>query len=112
MIHAPVRLRICGLLNPVDRLDFSVLRTALDISDATLSKHLKTLINAGYVASTRAASTRRTDARRLTWLSLTANGRHAFDSHILALRIIAGDPGETSSQDHVATERNRTHEPR
>ncbi|GHD39416.1 ArsR family transcriptional regulator [Mycetocola manganoxydans] len=89
-IHAPVRLRICGLLRPVEQLDFAVLRDALDVSDATLSKHLKTLAASGYVSSTKVASAGRDDARRITWLSLTNAGRSAFDAHVLALQQIAG----------------------
>lgn len=90
IIHAPLRLRICGLLRRVEQLDFAVLRDTLNISDATLSKHLKTLATAGYVTSTKAASTGRGDARRITWLSLTDAGRAAFDAHVHALREIAG----------------------
>lgn len=90
LIHAPLRLRICGLLRPVDRLDFAVLRTALGVSDATLSKHVKTLIVAGYVVSDKAASAGRGDARRVMWLSLSRSGRSAFDAHVRALQEIAG----------------------
>lgn len=90
VIHAPLRLRICGLLRPVDRLDFAVLRTALEVSDATLSKHVKTLVMAGYVVSDKTASVDRSDARRVMWLSLSQPGRAAFDAHIRALRDIAG----------------------
>ena len=43
LIHAPLRLRICGLLKSADELDFSVLRDALGIDDAKLSKNLKVL---------------------------------------------------------------------
>lgn len=89
-IHAPVRLRICGLLRPVDHLDFAVLRDALNVSDATLSKHLKTLATTGYVTSSKAASAGRGDARRITWLTLTRTGRSAFDAHVRALQQIAG----------------------
>lgn len=78
LIHASVRLRICGLLQKVDHLDFTVLRETLGVSDATLSKHLK------------AASLERRDARRLTWLSLTKAGTEAFDAHVHALRAITG----------------------
>lgn len=90
LIHAPLRLRICGLLYPVDHLDFAVLRTTLEVSDATLSKHVKTLVMAGYVVSAKTASDDRSDARRVMWLSLTQPGRAAFDAHIRALRDIAG----------------------
>lgn len=93
IIHAPVRLRICGLLRPVEHLDFAVLRDGLNISDATLSKHLKTLATAGYIASSKAVSAGRGDARRITWLSLTRAGRSAFDAHVRALQQIAGSSG-------------------
>ena len=93
-IHAPVRLRICGLLRPVDRLDFAVLRDALGVSDATLSKHLKTLSTSGYVTSSKAASAGRDDSRRLTWLALTRTGQSAFDAHVRALQQIAGSPAD------------------
>lgn len=89
-IHAPLRLRACGLLRPVDGLDFSLLRDSLEVSDATLSKHLKTLAAAGYVTSRKNASTERGDARRVMWVSLTKDGCAAFDAHVRALREIAG----------------------
>jgi len=89
-IHAPVRLRICGLLRQVDQLDFAVLRDSLKVSDATLSKHLKTLSTSGYVTSSKVASEARGDARRITWLTLTRTGQSAFDAHVHALQQIAG----------------------
>lgn len=90
VIHAPVRLRICGLLHPVDHLDFAVLRDTLNVSDATLSKHLRTLTTQEYVSSSKAASAGRDDARRITWVSLTRSGRSAFEAHVRALQEIAG----------------------
>lgn len=92
LIHAPVRLRICGVLRQVDQMDFAVLRGTLDVSDATLSKHLKTLAEAGYASLSKAASASRSDARRLTWIALTPAGRDAFDAHLRALQEIAGIP--------------------
>ncbi|MGY2065811.1 transcriptional regulator [Blastococcus sp. SYSU DS0619] len=91
-IHAPVRLRVCGLLRHVDRIDFAVLRDSLGISDTALSKHLKVLADAGYVAVTKSASPTRTDARRLTLVEQTTAGRRAFDAHMAELRRIAVGP--------------------
>ena len=93
VIHAPARLRICGVLRAVEQMDFAVLRDTLNVSDTTLSKHLKTLAEAGYVSLTKAASAARTDARRLTWVTLTPAGRNAFDAHVRALKEIAGTAG-------------------
>lgn len=89
IVHAPLRLRICALLRSVDELDFAVLRDTLGVSDATLSKHLKALVAAGLVSSAKTASALRADARRITWLRLTTEGRSAFDDHMRALRSIA-----------------------
>lgn len=94
LIHAPVRLRICGLLRPVEQLDFAVLRETLGLADAALSKHLKLLAEAGYVRLNKQASAQRRDSRRLTWVGLTPSGTEAFDSHVRALREIAGAAGE------------------
>ncbi|TFC56653.1 transcriptional regulator [Cryobacterium sp. TMT2-15-1] len=89
IIHAPLRLRICGLLRSVDELDFGVLRDTLGVSDATLSKQSKALIDAGFVSVTKKTSASRDDSRRITWLRLTATGRNTFDDHIRALRKIS-----------------------
>jgi DNA-binding MarR family transcriptional regulator len=88
VIHAPLRLRVCGLLRRADRIEFTLLRETLGISDAALSKHIKVLTNSGYVRSHKTASEGRTDARRIMWLSLTREGKDAFDSHIHALQEI------------------------
>ncbi|ATG50706.1 transcriptional regulator [Brachybacterium vulturis] len=93
LIHAPVRLRICGLLRPVDEIEFAVLRDTLALKDANLSKNLRLLAEADLVALRKEFSPVRKDARRLTWVSLTASGRTALAAHLAALRAIAeGDP--------------------
>jgi DNA-binding MarR family transcriptional regulator len=92
-IHAPTRLRICGFLRPVDAAEFSVLRSALELSEANLSKTLRSLTEIGYVRVTKASSTERDDQRRTTSVALTPSGRRAFDGHVAALRRIAGELG-------------------
>ena len=87
-IHAPVRLRISGLLRGAEKVDFAVLRDTLGVSDATLSKHLRVLTEAGYVKATKGASAARSDARRVTWVAQTTAGRRAFDAHVAELRRI------------------------
>lgn len=89
VIHAPVRLRICGLLRQVDALEFSVIRDALELKDANLSKNLKVLGDADLVEVTKESSPDRGDSRRLTWVALTADGHSALESHLAALRAIA-----------------------
>lgn len=88
LIHAPVRLRLCGLLRPVEALSFQVLAETLDLTSVNLSKNLKVLTEAGYVTVDKRASTERTDARRVAWVRLTAQGRAAFDAHVAMLKEI------------------------
>lgn len=104
VIHEPLRLRICGLLRRVDGLDFALLRDLLGVSAATLSKHIKTLAAMGYVVSRKTASAERADARRVMWVSLTKDGRVAFDAHVLALQEIAGIPDVASRGINRTTE--------
>ncbi len=92
VIHAPVRLRICGLLRPVDALSFVVLRDTLELTPATLSKHLKVLTDSGYVSMDKTASRERADFRRMAWVRLTPAGRTAFDGHVVALQAITNLP--------------------
>lgn len=90
-IHAPLRLRICVLLSPVESMSFAALREELDIAESVLSKHLKTLVAAEYVALTKTSD----GARRATWARLTRAGRRALQGHLLALQELAAaaDPG-------------------
>jgi DNA-binding transcriptional ArsR family regulator len=83
VIHAPQRLQICALLARAGEVEFGTLRDALDVSDATLSKHLKTLQEAG-VVETRRVQRLRGQAR--TWVELTKDGRHRLAAHFAFLR--------------------------
>lgn len=90
IIHAPIRLRICGLLDTYGTMRFDVLRDTLEISDATCSKHLKTLAEHDYVQLDKKAS-EGGKAYKVTWVRLTREGQQAFQSHVAALRqIVAG----------------------
>ena len=82
IIHAPIRLQGCPALAGAESLDFAGLRASLDVSESVLSKHIKVLQAAGYVAVRKATS----DARQRTWLALTPAGRTAFAAHAAALR--------------------------
>lgn len=89
VIHSPVRLRICGVLRHVTELEFAVIRDALDIADAHLSKNLRVLADTGYLTVRKESSAARDDARRLTWVALTTPGRQALEGHLAALAEIA-----------------------
>ena len=86
LIHAPNRLQICALLASAASLEFIVLRENLEVSDSVLSKHIKSLEDAGYVVVNKKAS----QGRQRTWLSLSSVGRKAFSGHVKALKEIVG----------------------
>ncbi|WP_251149915.1 transcriptional regulator [Cellulosimicrobium sp. Marseille-Q4280] len=89
VIHSPVRLRICGVLRRGAELEFALLRDTLGLTDANLSKNLRVLADAGFVTVRKESSPARTDARRLTWVTLTPDGRRAVEAHLAALAQIA-----------------------
>lgn len=96
IVHAPNRLQICALLASVDSAEFATVRDAVGLSDSVLSKHVRTLQEAGYVSVRKATAA----SRVRTWLALTKAGRRAFDGHVAALQdLVAGaSPAETSAE--------------
>lgn len=87
LIHSPQRLKICAALAPMDELAFQDIRKILDVSDSVLSKHLKQLEEAGYIAQRKAS----TLGKKTTWVLLTEEGRTAFNDHVAALRAIVSE---------------------
>lgn len=85
VIHAPGRLQICALLSGVDDAEFALIRDRIEVSDSVLSKHLKLLEEAGYVALSKAAS----QGRQRTWVRLTRAGKSAFKAHVAELQRLA-----------------------
>ena len=82
VVHMPPRLQVCGLLAAVDDMDFAVVREHVGVSDSVLSKHLRTLEEAGYLALHK----RSVGGRVRTWAALTRKGRAAFTGHVAALQ--------------------------
>lgn len=89
VIHAPGRLQICAILSEADNAEFAMVRDAIGVSDSVMSKHVKQLEDAGYVAVSKAAAA----GRQRTWLKLTMAGRTAFKSHVAELTRLAGIAG-------------------
>ena len=81
-IHAPHRLRICVMLAEADQVEFATMRDHLEVADSVLSKHLKTLVDAGYVTLAKPTG----GGRVRTWAKLTKAGSTALDGHLAALR--------------------------
>lgn len=86
VVHAPQRLQVCAILARGDDVEFGALRDSLEVSDATLSKHLRTLTEAGYVELRRIQRPR---GQAKAWVSLTAAGTHALHGHFAFLNSIA-----------------------
>lgn len=85
VIHPLNRLQICAVLAPHDEVEFAVVREEVGVSDSVLSKQVKHLEEAGYVAVRKGV----VDTRQRTWLGLTRAGRKAFDGHLAALKRLA-----------------------
>ena len=87
LIHGENRLKICAMLALTVEIEFKVLREKLAVSDSVLSKHLKSLEEADYVCLIK-----RSDfGRQRTWLSLSVNGRIAYNEHVKALQEIVSN---------------------
>ncbi|WP_448072130.1 transcriptional regulator [Georgenia yuyongxinii] len=82
LIHAPTRLQLVTTLSAVSEAEFAKLRTVLDVSDSVLSKHVSTLVDAGYLHSHKGVHA----GRRTTWVGLTKAGRQALRDHVAAVR--------------------------
>lgn len=94
VIHAPPRLQICAMLAQAETIDFATVREMLGVSESVLSKHVKVLEEAGYVAVRKVTSAQ----RQRTWLALTPTGRRAFTGHAEALRALVGDPDKAAAE--------------
>jgi DNA-binding MarR family transcriptional regulator len=81
---APARLKLMTMLTAVTEVEFATLRDGLGVSDSVLSKHVATLVDAGYAKNRKGTH----DGRRTTWVALTTTGRKVLRNHVVALRAI------------------------
>ncbi|MFJ3958817.1 transcriptional regulator [Arthrobacter sp. NPDC090010] len=88
LIHAPQRLRICAIASAATHVEFGELQRRLEISKSALSKQLSQLVDAGYLSEERITRGGRPRVR----LSMTDVGRHAYLTHLAALREIINAP--------------------
>lgn len=93
LIHPLPRLSICALLAAVPRwFDFRSVREATGLSDSMISKHTRTLEDAGYLEVRKGAVGRR--AR--TWFRLTPLGAERYRGHVAQLqRLVDGGPADS-----------------
>jgi DNA-binding transcriptional ArsR family regulator len=89
VIHAASRLRLMttlAALPPGDRIAFTALARALDMTVGNLSTHLTKLEDAGYAQVTKTFEGK----RPATYAELTALGRLAFEHYLTALKQLLG----------------------
>ncbi len=94
LLLEPKRLQVCGALGAIDELEFGTLRDLLGVADSVLSKHLKTLNEAGYVDTRKQQGA---SGRPRTWVRLTRAGRRALAGHVAELRRLAQDVGAATT---------------
>jgi DNA-binding MarR family transcriptional regulator len=80
-----VRFSIMALLATASKAEFGFVRDHVEVTDSVLSKQVSTLQLAGYVKVHKGF----VGKWPRTWLSVTNNGRRAFERHLAALREIA-----------------------
>lgn len=84
VIHEKGRLAIMSLLAASPSLLFTDIRDTLRMTDGNATTHLRTLLEAGYVAVTKSLES----GRPSTSYALTATGRRAFSDYIHLLEQI------------------------
>jgi DNA-binding MarR family transcriptional regulator len=84
IVHQRVRLGILAMAHEARRVEFSYLRTNLELSAGNLSQHLGVLENAGLITIEKGYAGKR--AR--TWVSLTKAGRAALTAEITRLKLL------------------------
>ena len=89
LLGHPVRFSVAALLAAASQLEFSFVRDHVEVSDSMLSKQVSMLEQAGYVNVKKGF----VGKRPRTWLSLSSDGRRAFERHLSALREIAQSDG-------------------
>lgn len=101
VIHAPIRLRLCSLLAVVETAEFVTLSERLGVADSVLSKHVTTLVEAGYATSKKGT----VNGRRTTWIALTRTGGKALRVHLDALQaLIDASDGAVEDDDESPVE--------
>lgn len=93
VVHQRSRLGILAILWPGDRIEFSYLRQALNLTAGNLSRHLTMLAEAHLVTVEKGYHGR----RPRTWVSITRAGSRAYAEEMSVLRslIALADAGTT-----------------
>ena len=81
-IHGPVRLGVLTALHIDGPLDFTTLKTRLNVSDGAMGLHLQKLEKAGYVRCKKAFIGRRPKST----YSITSSGRARLKTYLASMR--------------------------
>ena len=84
VVHQRVRLGILAIAHQARRVEFSYLRTELDLSAGNLSQHLAVLDRAGLVTIEKGYEGK----RPRTWVLVTKAGRKAMHHEIATLKTL------------------------
>jgi DNA-binding MarR family transcriptional regulator len=84
IVHQRVRLGILTIAHEARRVEFSYLRSSLELSAGNLSQHLGVLENAGLITLEKGYAGKR--AR--TWVTLTKAGQAALAEEITQLKLL------------------------
>jgi DNA-binding MarR family transcriptional regulator len=84
IVHQRVRLGVLTIAHEARRVEFTYLRTSLELSPGNLSQHLGVLENAGLIILEKGYAGKR--AR--TWITLTSAGRAALAEEITQLKLL------------------------
>ena len=79
--ESKVRLGIMSALMVNEEIDFSTLKSLLDLTDGNLASHTRSLEELGYIQSKKQFIGRKPN----TTFQMTENGRAAFSEHLKAL---------------------------
>jgi len=80
---------VVALVGSAEQAEFSFVRDHIEVTDSMLSKQVSLLEQARYIKVRKG----HLGKRPRTWLSLTREGRRAFERHLAALREIANSDG-------------------
>ena len=83
-VHQRGRLGILAIAQQARRVEFTFLRTALDLTAGNLSQHLNVLDRAGLINIEKGYEGK----RPRTWIHLTKEGRKALREEIRTLKIL------------------------
>jgi len=93
IVHQRVRLGILAIAHEARRVEFSYLRTHLELSAGNLSQHLGVLEKAGLIAIEKGYAGK----RPCTWITITRAGSAALTEEIAQLKLLISQVEHTGT---------------